>query len=188
MSPRKNLIVAGHVYPERHENRTASAIFRAIFAHLYLAWIHAFGDGNGRTARLVEFMILVREGVPSPCAHLLSDHYNLTRSEYYRQLDRSSRAHSGRGDPLGFLLYSLEGFVDGLRKQNQYIEEIQLRLAWEHFVYDEFRRIPPSKAMRRRREVTLALGQENAPVRKQAIPDLSPNLTRLYVVKRPIKR
>ena len=176
------------VYPERHENRTASAIFRAIFAHLYLAWIHAFGDGNGRTARLVEFMILVREGVPSPCAHLLSDHYNLTRSEYYRQLDRSSRAHSGRGDPLGFLLYSLEGFVDGLRKQNQYIEEIQLRLAWEHFVYDEFRRIPPSKAMRRRREVTLALGQENAPVRKQAIPDLSPNLTRLYVVKRPIKR
>ncbi len=171
------------VQPELHENRIAPAILRAIFAHLYLAWIHAFGDGNGRTARLVEFMILVRQGVPPPCAHLLSDHYNLTRSEYYQQLDRSSRAQSGRGDPLGFLLYSLEGFVDGLRKQNQYIEEIQLRLAWEHFVYNEFRRIPPSKAMRRRREVTLALGQEDAPVRKQGIPDLSRNLIRLYAVK-----
>jgi Fic family protein len=27
----------------------------AIWAHIYLAWIHPFGDGNGRTARLLEF-------------------------------------------------------------------------------------------------------------------------------------
>lgn len=168
------------VRPDRLEDRTASAILRAIFAHLYIAWIHPFGDGNGRTARLAEFMILAREGVPSPCAHLLSNHYNLTRSEYYRQLDRSSRAHSGRGDPLGFLLYSLEGFADGLREQGRFIERARLKLAWEHFVYGEFRRIPASAAMRRRREVTLALGRVEAPVRKRAIPDLSPDLARLY--------
>jgi Fic family protein len=30
---------------------TAFAIIRAIVAHLYLAWIHPFADGNGRTAR-----------------------------------------------------------------------------------------------------------------------------------------
>ncbi|MDE2771024.1 MAG: Fic family protein, partial [Bacteroidota bacterium] len=101
--------------PDRDEDRIASAILRAIFVHLYLAWIHAFGDGNGRTARLAEFMILAREGVPSPCAHLLSDHYNLTRAEYYRQLDRSSRAYGGRGDPHVFLLYSLEPDFDSLQ-------------------------------------------------------------------------
>jgi Fic family protein len=28
------------------------AILKAIVAHVYLAWIHPFGDGNGRTARL----------------------------------------------------------------------------------------------------------------------------------------
>ena len=76
---------------------------------------------------MAEFMILAREGVPSPCAHLLSNHYNLTRSEYYRQLDRSSRANSGRGDPLGFLLYSLQGLVDGLREQSRFIAGIQLK-------------------------------------------------------------
>ena len=168
------------VRPDQHEDRTASAILRAVFVHLYIAWIHPFGDGNGRTARLAEFMILAREGVPSPCAHLLSNHYNLTRSEYYRQLDRSSRANSGRGDPLGFLLYSLQGFVDGLREQRRFIAGIQLKLAWEHFVYGEFRRISSSPAMRRRREVTLALGRVGTPVRKRAIPDLSTDLARLY--------
>ena len=168
------------VRPDRREDRTASAILRAVFVHLYIAWIHPFGDGNGRTARLAEFMMLARDGVPSPCAHLLSNHYNLTRSEYYRRLDRSSRANSGRGDPLGFLLYSLQGFVDGLREQSRFIERVQLKLAWEHFVYGEFRRIPSSPAMRRRREVTLALGRVAGAIRKQAIPDLSTNLARRY--------
>ena len=171
------------VRPDRHEDRIASAILRAVFVHLYVAWIHPFGDGNGRTARLAEFMILAREGVPSPSAHLLSNHYNLTRAEYYRQLDRSSRANSGRGDPLGFLLYSLQGFVDGLREQSRFIAGIQLTLAWEHFVYGEFQRIPSSAAMRRRRAVTLALGRVSEPVRKQAIPDLSAGLARLYADK-----
>ena len=171
------------VRPDRHEDRIASAILHAVFVHLYVAWIHPFGDGNGRTARLAEFMILAREGVPSPCAHLLSNHYNLTRAEYYRQLDRSSRANSGRGDPLGFLFYSLQGFVDGLREQSRFIAGIQLKLAWEHFVYGEFQRIPSSPAMRRRREVTLALGRVGAPIRKQAIPDLSPDLARFYAEK-----
>ncbi len=171
------------VRPDRQEDRIASAILRAVFVHLYITWIHPYGDGNGRTARLAEFMILAREGVPSPCAHLLSNHYNLTRAEYYRQLDRSSRANSGRGDPLGFLLYSLQGFVDGLREQSEFIAGIQLKLAWEHFVYGEFQGIPSSPAMRRRREVTLVLGRVREPVRKRAIPDQSPDLTRLYAEK-----
>ena len=34
--------------------------------------------------------------------------------------------------------------------------------------------------MRRRREVTLALGRAGEPVAKRAIPDLSPDLARLY--------
>ena len=121
-----------------------------------------------------------REGVPLPCAHLLSNHYNLTRTEYYRQLDRSTRANAGRGDPLGFLRYSLQGFVDGLREQSRFIAGIQLKLAWEHLVYAEFQLIPPSRAMRRHREVTLTLGRAGEPVAKPAIPDLSPDLARVY--------
>ena len=43
-------------------DRIATTMLHAILAHLYIAWIHPFGDGNGRTARLIEFMLLARAG------------------------------------------------------------------------------------------------------------------------------
>ena len=56
------------------EHATAYAILKAIFAHLYLVWIHPFGDGNGRTARLLEFHILTAASLPYPVTHLLSNY------------------------------------------------------------------------------------------------------------------
>ena len=47
----------------------AIPLLRAIVAHLYIAWIHPFGDGNGRTARLVEADLLARFGVPEISCH-----------------------------------------------------------------------------------------------------------------------
>ncbi|MXX68423.1 MAG: Fic family protein [Gemmatimonadales bacterium] len=168
---------------EHLDSAIAVAVLRAVLAHLYIAWIHPFGDGNGRAARLTEFLILARAGVPSPATHLLSNHYNLTRAEYYRQLDRSSRANAGRGDALGFVVYSLQGFLDGLEEQCRYVEGIQSWLAWEHYVYWTFGQRRRSPAMNRRREVVLVLGRHAEPARKRDIPDLAPGLARLYSTK-----
>ena len=78
----------------------ALTVASAIYAHLYFAWIHPFGDGNGRTARLLEFVILARSGmVPLPAAHLLSNHYNLTRDQYYRELRDATRTSSAAARP-----------------------------------------------------------------------------------------
>ena len=163
--------------------RIATAILRAIIVHLYIAWIHPFGDGNGRTARLVEFMLLARAGVPLTSAQLPSNHYNLTRAEYYRQLDRASRANGGRGDALGFLLYALQGFVDGLREQCDYIDGIQLSIAWEHFVFARFRQERRSPALSRRRELTLALTGRDRPVPRPELRRLDPGVAELYAGK-----
>ena len=163
--------------------RIATAILRAIIVHLYIAWIHPFGDGNGRTARLVEFMLLARAGVPLTSAQLPSNHYNLTRAEYYRQLDRASRANGGRGDALGFLLYALQGFVDGLREQCDYIDGIQLSIAWEHFVFARFRQERRSPALSRRRELTLALTERDRPVARPELRRLDPGVAELYAGK-----
>ena len=100
----------------------AEGILKATLAHLYIAWIHPYGDGNGRTARLVEFMLLARAGIPFPSAHLMSSHFNLTRNRYYRELDRSSRVSgrgggNDRGDAFGFVEDAVQGFVDGLADQ-----------------------------------------------------------------------
>jgi Fic family protein len=129
-------------------------LVRAMMAHLYLAWIHPFGDGNGRTARLVEFLILARSGkVPLPAAHLLSSHYNLTCDQYYRELDRASKTSS----IVDFVAYATEGFVDGIRDEIDTVRQQQLGVAWINYVNEVMGRYPSGKAADRQRELVLAM-------------------------------
>lgn len=128
----------------------AIGILKAITAHLYIAWIHPFGDGNGRTARLVEFAILLESGAPSPAAHLLSNHYNATRMEYYRQLDGTSK--SG-GDIMSFFSYALEGFHEGLIQVINFIIGQVQYISWEHYIYERFGSLPSSPVYKRQRNV-----------------------------------
>ena len=155
------------------------AILKAVLAHLYLAWIHPFGDGNGRTARLVEFQLLMASGVPAPAAHLLSNHYNQTRTEYYRQLDQASR--SG-GDVLPFLLYAVQGFVDGLRSQVEVIREQQWDVAWRNYVHEAFSdKKSPSDV--RRRHLVLDLSRVTDAVPFSKLPEVSLRMAAAYARK-----
>jgi Fic family protein len=153
-----------------------SAILKAVIAHLYLAWIHPFGDGNGRTARLLEFQILIAAGVPAASAHLLSNHYNLTRSEYYRQLDRAGKSP---GDILAFLTYAVRGFLDGLGQQIESIWEQQWDLTWRNYVH-EFFRDKTSASHVRRRHLVLDLSRQSEPVPTSKIPEMSTRLAQAY--------
>ena len=144
------------------------AISKAVVAHVYLAWIHPFGDGNGRTARLVEFQILMVAGVPTPAAHLLSNHYNQTRAEYYRQLDAASR--SG-GNLIPFIDYAVQGFVDALRAQIEVIRTQQWDVAWRDFVYRSFGANPPAPHARQC-QLVLALGEHGESVAIDKLPSL----------------
>ena len=181
---------AGNVFQDARRRRMAEGILKATLAHLYIAWIHPYGDGNGRTARLVEFMLLARAGAPFPSAHLTSNHFNLTRNRYYRELDRSSRVSgpvrdADRGDVFGFAEYAVRGFVDGLADQCRYIEHVQMELAWEDFVFQTFRQTKETAATRRRREIVLELSSRQEPVRKQDVPSLTSQLARMYAEKTP---
>ena len=157
------------------------AIIKAVIAHLYLAWIHPFGDGNGRTARLVEHQILLAAGVPTPATHLLSNHYNLTRARYYQELDRSSRAGE-QGDVLAFLHYAVEGMVDGLQYQLRLIWKQQFQDRWEQFVYQAFGHTNSETDVRRRRLV-LDLSKRDEAVPQGELRRVSPAVAEAYAGK-----
>ncbi|HMY68933.1 MAG TPA: Fic family protein [Leptospiraceae bacterium] len=114
----------------------STAIIQAIVSHIYIAWVHPFGDGNGRTARLLEFYLLLRAGVPDIAAHILSNFYNNTRNEYYRQLSETSKLN---GNLTNFIMYALQGFKDGLQEVFTLVNQNQLELAWRNFVNEVFR-------------------------------------------------
>lgn len=153
----------------------AVPILKAILAHLYIAWIHPFGDGNGRTARLIEFYILVHAGVSTPAAHLLSNHYNLTRTAYYRELDRSSRASGG--DVKAFVLYALQGFVDQLREQIARIQMHHIDIAWRDLVNERFEGMT-SQAELRRRNLLLDISWQR-PMRRREMLEI-PAIEKAY--------
>lgn len=154
------------------------AVLRAAVAHIYIAWIHPFGDGNGRTARLVEFGILTAAGVPTVAAHLLSNHYNATRGAYYRQLDIASRS----GGDLGqFLQYGIAGFVDELQEQLNRVHGTNVEAAWTVYVHGTFG-ADSTPATRRQRDLVLALPSDGWTARSD-IRSLTPKLAHAYAAK-----
>lgn len=168
--------------PEKPELAALFAINKAIVAHLYLAWIHPFGDGNGRTARLLELQILLSAGFPVPTCQLLSNHYNLTRTAYYRELSASSRER----DVVGFLLYAARGFVDQLREQLDVIWRQQFEDRWEQFVYQRFGGARTESVTRRLQlvlDVSDSFHSSGEPVPRDVIPQLTPRLARAYATK-----
>jgi Fic family protein len=157
------------------DNPLASCIVKAIAAHLYFVWIHPFGDGNGRTARLIELKILLDGGVPMPAAHLLSNHYNLTRTEYYRMLGEAGKT----SDPCRFVTYALKGFRDGLREQLGKIREMQWDITWRNYVHESFKGLK-STTYERRRLLALDISRATHPVSIANMSVMTPELAVLY--------
>ena len=166
------------------QQRFSDAVVQAIVTHVYIEWIHPFDDGNGRTGRLVEFYILMRAGLPSIASHLLANHYNDTRSEYYRQLQRAKQER----DISAFLKYAVVGLRDGLVHALRRVQQNALEQMWRVLVYDAFgkRTIGRRDAFTRQREVALALPLDRA-IRFSEISDLTPSLTAAYASATPRK-
>ncbi len=164
---------------ERCEDRRETfmrAFLRAVLAHVYIAWIHPFGDGNGRGWLGVG--VLTAAGVPAISAQLLSNHYSATRDAYYRQLSQASR---WGGELTPFLRYAVERFVEGLEEQLERVRQVNYISAWREYV-DELFAGPSTTAKRRRRELVLALPTKE-PVKRAEIERLSPELAALYAGK-----
>jgi Fic family protein len=157
-------------------------IIRAVLAHLYLAWIHPFGDGNGRTARLIEFQLLLAAGFPTPACHLLSNYYNKTRARYYQVLRETSKAD---GYPVWkFISYAIQGFLEELREQVGVIQEHQLGMAWVNLVGERKLGLKDETNIRRR-TLLLALPWQGpdhfTPV--HALDRLNTDLTAMYATR-----
>lgn len=159
-------------------------IVRAVLAHLYLAWIHPFGDGNGRTARLIEFQLLLAAGFPTPACHLLSNYYNKTRARYYQVLRETSRAE---GYPVWrFVSYAVEGFLEELREQIGVIQQHQLGMAWINMV-SEVRLGRQDETNNRRRELLLSIPGAGpdffTPI--EGLSRINPDIAALYATRTP---
>ncbi len=68
------------------EPNSEPAMVRAAMAHLNLAMIHPFRDGNGRMARCVQTLVLAREGIVAPPFWSIEEYLGVNTDAYYQVL------------------------------------------------------------------------------------------------------
>jgi Fic family protein len=90
---------------ERYVNQDSDIdpIIRMAVQHYQFEAIHPFGDGNGRTGRILNLLFLLQAGLLDKPTLYLSRHILGTRSEYYASLSRVTQ----RGDWEAWVLYML---------------------------------------------------------------------------------
>jgi Fic family protein len=88
-------------------------VIRAAFAHFYLGLIHPFGDGNGRTARIVEAYILQLSDMKYVPA-MLSNYYYKNIDDYYWAFSKSIK--NKENDITPFLEFVLKGVIESLKE------------------------------------------------------------------------
>ena len=96
----------------------------AVVAHFYVVSIHPFGDGNGRTARGVESLLLYRGHINARGFYSLANHYYKYRTKYVDLLDQV-RFRTG-GDLTPFVRFALSGLVADLQDVHEaVIDEVR---------------------------------------------------------------
>lgn len=96
------------------EMKEEASMIRACLAHFHLAKIHPFQDGNGRTARYIEAMILDRAGIKY-LPEMMSNYYYKNIDDYFIAFSQTHKTKS-RSDVTPFLSFYFDGIIDSLKE------------------------------------------------------------------------
>ena len=107
------------------EEKEINPVIVAAIAHLEIAAIHPFNDGNGRTARALATLILYQRGYDFRRLFALEDYYNSDRPAYYQAINIGKTYDQRQLDATSWLEY----FVKGFKKEIAEVKEKILLLS-----------------------------------------------------------
>jgi Fic family protein len=102
---------------------TRHPVVRAAMAHLNLVSIHPFRDGNGRVARVVQSLVLAREGLLRPEFVSIEPYLARHTREYYSVLeDVQGPAFDPAGDASPWVEFCIEAHVHQATERRAWLE------------------------------------------------------------------
>jgi Fic family protein len=108
----------------------AHVVVRASMAHLHVVSVHPFRDGNGRVSRIVQSLVLAREGLMSAEFGSIEEYLGQHTSEYYAALnDAHGPTYEPRRDASDWVAFCVEAHLAQARQRLWQIEEAAAR--WE---------------------------------------------------------
>lgn len=99
-------------------------VVRAAMAHLHVVSVHPFRDGNGRVARIVQSLVLAREGLLSPGFSSIEEHLSRNTPAYYAALrDAQGGSYQPDRDALGWVRFCIEAHISQAKRRLDQIHE-----------------------------------------------------------------
>jgi Fic family protein len=103
-------------------------VVRAAMAHLHVVSVHPFRDGNGRISRIVQSLVLAREGLSSPEFFSIEEHLGTHTQEYYAALrEAQGGSHQPQRDASSWVAFCVEAHLVQARQRLAQIEQAAAR-------------------------------------------------------------
>jgi Fic family protein len=152
----------------QREFQDHDTLVQAFALHYHFAAMHPFQDGNGRTARALEALVLQRAGLHDVLFIPMSNYYYDEKAQYLESLARA-RAHGHDLSP--FLVFALKGMAVQCRRV---LDEIRREVAKALFrtqMYDLFDRLqsPRRRVIAQRQVAILKLLLDRSPMELHAL-------------------
>ncbi len=101
-----------------HGDRDAHVVVRAAMAHLHVVSVHPFKDGNGRISRIVQSLVLARDGLLNPGFSSIEQYLDEHTQAYYEQLQHAhGSAYGQRCDAGDWVAFCIEAHLDQARRR-----------------------------------------------------------------------
>ena len=158
-------------------------LIQALALHYHFAAMHPFLDGNGRTARALEALMLQRTGLRDTLFIAMSNYYYENKTAYLNALsDTREKDH----DLTLFLKFALKGIESQCRRLFGEIRQQVAKALYRNTMNDLFGRLQsPRKRVMSSRHVqilNLLLDEEEI-----SLEDIIKKTSHLYTVKNPRK-
>jgi Fic family protein len=173
----------GLVHALQTEFRRHDPLVQALALHYHFAAMHPFLDGNGRTARALEALMLQRVGLRDTLFIAMSNYYYENKTAYLTSLSET-RAQGSNLTP--FLKFALKGIEKQCRLLFSEIRQQVAKALFRNTMTDLFGRLQsPRKRVMSDRQVQIL----NTLLEEDGLPysELARRTIHLYKIKNPQK-
>lgn len=137
----------------RQEFQAHDPLIQALALHYHFAAMHPFLDGNGRTARALEALMLQRTGLKDSLFIAMSNYYYEEKTAYLSAL---AEVRANGHDLTPFLLYGLKGIEQQGKRLFGEIRKNVAKALYRNLMYDLFNRLrTPRKRVMKERHIEI---------------------------------
>ncbi len=136
-----------------HEFTGHDPLIRALMAHYYMAAMHPFLDGNGRTARALEALLLQRSGLKDALFIAMSNYYYDEKQDYLSAL---ASVRASGGDLTRFLIFGLKGIELQTKRLAKILRENISKELYRSMMHDFYTRLSGRTRVLGERHLVLA--------------------------------